>query len=785
MKVVKRDGKIVDFEEERIKIAIQKANQEVDEDERATEEEIEKIVKHIKNLKKKRILVEDIQDMIENELMTLKKFNLAREYITYRYTRALVRKANTTDQSIKELIDGESEYWNNENSNKNAKVVTTQRDYLAGITSTDITRRFLLPPEIVKAHDEGIIHFHDADYFAQNVLTNCELINLEDMLQNGTVINGVKIEKPHRFITASTIATQIILAVTSSTYGGATVSLTHLAPFVRDSYNRYLKKYQNRKLPEEECKKFAMENTKKEIEDGVQTFNYQVNSMTNTNGQAPFLSVNMYLGETDEYKDELAMVIEEFLKQRMVGFKNEKGVYITPAFPKLLYVLEEDNIHKDSKYWYLTELAAKCTAKRMVPDYISEKIMKQMKVDKNGNGQCYPCMGCRSFLTPYVDPKTNKPKYYGRFNQGVVTINLPDVALSSEKDMDEFWKIFDERLDLCHKALRVRHERLAHGVSDAAPIIWQYGAFARLPKGASIHDLLHGGYSTISLGYAGLYECVKYMTGHSHTDGADGEKFAIEVMSHMNDKCNEWKKEEDIDYSLYGTPIESTTYKFAKCLKNRFGIVKGITDRNYITNSYHVPVFEEIDAFSKLKLESKFQRLSPGGAISYVETPNLQNNIEVVEQLIDYIYNNIMYAELNTKSDYCQKCGFSGEILLDDNLEWYCPECGNRDHRTLNVARRTCGYIGTNFWNKGRTQEIKERVLHIDNKDFEEKPVTEKIAQKNETKADEYSQNKKEVNLEENAKKSSTLEEIQSEYERNLAKENFMKRERVLETVRR
>ena len=773
MKVVKRDGKIVDFDEERIRIAIGKANEEVEESERATEEEIDEIIKHIKNLRRKRILVEDIQDMIENQLMTLKRFNLSREYITYRYTRALVRKANTTDQSIKELIDGESEYWNNENSNKNAKVVTTQRDYLAGITSTDITRRFLLPPDIVKAHDEGIIHFHDADYFAQNVLTNCELINLEDMLQNGTVINGVKIEKPHRFITASTIATQIILAVTSSTYGGATISLTHLAPFVRDSYNKYLKKYEERKLPEDECKKFAMEDTKKEIEDGVQTFNYQVNSMTNTNGQAPFLSVNMYLGETDEYKEELAMIIEEFLKQRILGFKNEKGVYITPAFPKLLYVLEEDNIHKDSKYWYLTELAAKCTAKRMVPDYISEKIMKQLKVDKNGNGQCYPCMGCRSFLTPYIDPKTNKPKYYGRFNQGVVTINLPDVALSSSKDMNEFWKIFDERLELCHKALKVRHERLSHGTSDVAPILWQYGAFARLPKGASIHDLLHNGYSTLSLGYAGLYECVKYMTGHSHTDGAEGEKFAIEVMQHMDDKCDEWKKEENIDYSLYGTPIESTTYKFAKCLKNRFGIVKGITDRNYITNSYHVPVFEEIDAFSKLKLESKFQRLSPGGAISYVETPNLQNNIEVVEQLIEYIYNNIMYAELNTKSDYCQKCGFSGEILLDDNLEWYCPQCGNRDHRTLNVARRTCGYIGTNFWNKGRTQEIKERVLHIDNKDFDDENIHKNVN----------------IKTDDNSNKNANIDNKNDEKTMN---NNFnvnetwnIKNKKVLETVRR
>ena len=780
MKVVKRDGKIVDFDEERIRIAIGKANEEVDDEEKATDEEIDDIVKHIKNLKRKRILVEDIQDMIENQLMTLKKFNLAREYITYRYTRALVRKANTTDQSIKELIDGESEYWNNENSNKNAKVVTTQRDYLAGITSTDITRRFLLPPEIVKAHDEGIIHFHDADYFAQNVLTNCELINLEDMLQNGTVINGVKIEKPHRFITASTITTQIILAVTSSTYGGATVSLTHLAPFVRDSYNRYLKKYESRKLPEDECKKFAMEDTKKEIEDGVQTFNYQVNSMTNTNGQAPFLSVNMYLGETDEYKDELAMIIEEFLKQRILGFKNEKGVYITPAFPKLLYVLEEDNIHKDSKYWYLTELAAKCTAKRMVPDYISEKIMKQLKVDKNGNGQCYPCMGCRSFLTPYIDPKTNKPKYYGRFNQGVVTINLPDVALSSAKNMKDFWKIFDERLELCHKALKVRHERLSHGTSDVAPILWQYGAFARLPKGASIHDLLHNGYSTLSLGYAGLYECVKYMTGNSHTDGGDGEKFAIEVMQHMDDKCDEWKKEENIDYSLYGTPIESTTYKFAKCLKNRFGVIKGITDRNYITNSYHVPVFEEIDAFSKLKLESKFQRLSPGGAISYIETPNLQNNIEVVEQLIEYIYNNIMYAELNTKSDYCQKCGFDGEILLDDNLEWYCPQCGNRDHRTLNVARRTCGYIGTNFWNKGRTEEIKERVLHIDNKDFDDTKIQECEHENHNVK--EETEEKKEDTAQKDENLSKTIEEMKAEFEKT---KNKIKSENVLETVRR
>ena len=709
MKVIKRDGNIVEYNPEKIKTAIKKANEEVSRRDRANEKEIQEIIDYVEDLKKSRILVEDIQDIIEEKLMSFGKYNLAKTYITYRYTRALVRKANTTDQSIKELIEGESEYWNNENSNKNARVVTTQRDYLAGITSTDITRRFLLPEDVVKAHDEGIIHFHDADYFAQNALHNCDLINLEDMLQNGTNINGVMIEKPHRFLTAMTIATQIITAVTSSQYGGATVTMTHLAPFVRDSYNKYLKKYQDRKLPKEQCEKFAKEDLKKEIEDGVQTFQYQINSMTTTNGQSPFLSVCFYLGETDEYKEELAAIIEEFLKQRIQGMKNEKGVYITPAFPKLLYVLEEDNIHENSKYWYLTKLAAKCTAKRMVPDYISEKIMKQLKVDKNGNGQCYPCMGCRSFLTPYVDPETNKPKYYGRFNQGVVTINLVDVALSSGQD----------RLELCHKALKLRHERLSKATSDVAPILWRYGALARLPKGASIHPLLHGGYSTISLGYAGLYECVKYMTGDSHTDHGKGEEFGLEIMQKMNDKCKEWKMAEDIDYSVYGTPIESTTYKFAKCLQKRFGKIEGITDRMYITNSYHVPVFEEIDAFSKLKLESEFQRLSPGGAISYIETPNLQNNLEAVIEVIKYIYNNIMYAELNTKSDYCQKCGFDGEIQIDDNLEWYCPNCGNRDHSTLNVARRTCGYIGSNFWNKGRTQEIKERVLHIDNKDDE------------------------------------------------------------------
>ena len=730
MKVIKRDGHIVDYSPDKIEEAVNKANMEVAEEDRVSDIQIRNIIKYIEGLHKKRMLVEDIQDVIEKRLMTLGKYELAKEYITYRYTRELVRRSNTTDKSIKELIDGESEYWNTENSNKNAKVVTTQRDYLAGITSTDITRRFLLPEDIVTAHDQGIIHFHDADYFAQNALHNCDLINLDDMLQNGTNINGVMIEKPHRFLTAMTIATQLITAVSSSQYGGCTITLTHLAPFVRSSKEFYIKKYKERKLTKAQIEKFATEDLKKEITDGVQTFQYQINSMTTTNGQAPFLSVCMYLGETEEYKEELAMIIEEVLKQRIEGMKNEKGVYITPAFPKLLYVLEEENINPKGKYYYLTELAARCTAKRMVPDYISEKVMKENKINSLGNGECFPCMGCRSFLTPdrtfnvgniskalnYVE---NKGKYYGRFNQGVVTINLPDVALTAGKDMELFWKVFDDRLELCHRALQIRHKRLSKVTSDVAPILWQHGALARLEKGESIHELLHHGYSTISLGYAGLYECVKYMTGHSHTDNGKGHEFALEVMQHMNDKCSEWKEAEDIDYSLYGTPIESTTYKFAKCLRDRFGKIKGITDRDYITNSYHVPVFEEIDAFTKLKLESEFQRLSPGGAISYIETPNLENNIDVVMEVINFIYENIMYAELNTKSDYCQKCGYSGEILLDDSLEWYCPECGNRDHDTLNVARRTCGYIGTNFWNKGRTQEIKERVVHIDNKDDE------------------------------------------------------------------
>ena len=727
--VIKRNGNKVGFDKTKISEAILKANKDVSGRQKASVKLAKEISKEIEGYEKKSLEVEEIQDMVEKKLMENDKYDLAKKYILYREKRAMVRESNTTDISIKELIDGTNDYWNTENSNKNAKVVTTQRDYLAGITSTDITRRFLLPEDVVKAHDEGIIHFHDADYFAQNALHNCELLNLEDVLQNGTVMNGVMIEKPHRFLTAMTIATQIILGVTSSSYGGCTVSMTHLAPFVRDSYNKFLEKYKNWGLKEEEAKNFALKDTKKEIVDGVQTFNYQTLSMTNINGQAPFLSVCLYLGETDEYKEELAMIIEEFLKQRIQGLKNEKGVYITQAFPKLLYVLEEDNIHENSKYWYLTELAAKCTAKRMVPDYISEKVMLQLKINKYGNGECYPCMGCRSFLTPWrtegnpskaLNYVEGKGKYYGRFNQGVVTINLPDVALSSGGDMDEFWKIFDERLELCHKALQCRHERLSGTVSDAAPILWQNGALARLEKGETIDKLLHNGYSTISLGYAGLYECVKVMTGHSHTDNGKGKEFGLAVMQHLNDKCNEWKAKEDIDYSVYGSPIESTTYKFAKSLKNRFGEIEGITDRDYITNSYHVPVFEEIDAFDKLKLESEFQRLSPGGAISYIECPDLTTNPRAVIEVIKFIYDNIMYAELNTKSDYCQVCEYDGEMKIDDNMEWYCPNCGNRDHSKMNVARRTCGYIGTNFWNKGRTEEIKERVIHLDNKDLEE-----------------------------------------------------------------
>lgn len=717
MQVIKRDGRRQKFDKEKIYNAVSKAFIEVDKE--LTEQDKKKaleIADYIESLNKN-LKVEEVQDIVEDKLMASNRKDVARCYIRYRYLRGLVRESNTTDKTIFELLNGTNEYWNSENANKNAKVVTVQRDYIAGITSTDITRRFLLPKDIVEAHDAGIIHFHDADYFAQNALHNCELINLEDMLQNGTMINNILIEKPHRFLTAATIATQIITAVTSSSYGGATITLTALAPFVRSSYEKYYDKYKKRGMNDETCKKYAMEDTRKEIEDGVQTFNYQVNSMTNTNGQSPFLSVCMYLGETTEYKEELSWIIEEFLKQRILGLKNEKGVYITQAFPKLLYVLEEDNIHEDSKYYYLTELAAKCTAKRLVPDYISEKIMKECKIDANGNGQCYPCMGCRSFLTPYLD-KNGKPKYYGRFNQGVVTISLPDVALSSKKDMDEFWKIFEERLELCHRALQIRHERLAHAISDIAPILWQHGALARLGKGESIHELLHNGYSTISLGYAGLYECVKYMTGNSHTDNGIGKEFALEVMKKLNDKCNEWKKEEKIDYSVYGTPIESTTYKFAKCLRNRFGIIEGITDRDYITNSYHVPVFEKIDPFTKLALESEFQKLSPGGAISYIECADLTNNVDAVIEVIKFIYDHIMYAELNTKSDYCQVCGYDGEIKIvdeDGKLDWKCPNCGNMDHSKMNVARRTCGYIGTNFFNQGRTDEIRNRYVHLDN----------------------------------------------------------------------
>lgn len=632
------------------------------------------------------ISVEDIQDIVETTLMDYDR-NVAKAYITYRYKRSLVRQSNTTDKSILELIDGVNDYWNNENSNKNATLATTQRDYLAGITSTDISQRFLLPSDVVEAHKQGIVHFHDMDYFAEHI-SNCCLVNLEDMLQNGTMINKVKIEKPHRLITATTIATQIITAVASSQYGGTSITLTHLAPFVRDSYIYHLNKYKDRGLDYDKSVEFARLDTKKEIEDSVQTFNYQINSMSTTNGQTPFLTVFMYLGETNEYKEELAALIKEFIKQRILGLKNENGVYVTPAFPKLIYVLEEDNIRKGSKYWDITIEAAKCTAKRLVPDYISEKKMKELK-----EGNCFPSMGCRSFLAPYKDENDNY-KFYGRFNQGVVTINLVDVALSSNRDVNKFWQLFEERTELCHKALRCRHERLKGTLSDVAPILWQDGAFTRLKKGEKIDKYLYGGYSSISLGYAGLYECVKYMTGHSHTDNSVGEKFGLEVMERLNKKCEQWKSAENIGYSLYGSPIESTTYKFAKCLKKRFGIIEGITDRDYITNSYHVPVFEKINPFKKLAIESKFQSLSLGGAISYVECADLQNNIPAILEVIKFIYDNIMYAELNTKSDYCQVCGYDGEIKIIDNnnkLIWECPNCGNRDTNKMNVARRTCG----------------------------------------------------------------------------------------------
>ena len=727
VKVIKRDCTEANFNKEKILNAILKAMTSGSGivKPKIAEDIADEIFEETKD--REEVSISEIESMVYDKLIGKKQRLTAKAYEGYRSIREFQRdNTNTTDEQIAELLDGTSDYWNNENSNKNSKLVTVQRDYMAGIVSTDITRRYLLSPEIVQAHDEGIIHFHDADYFGQNALHNCELINLDDMLQNGTVINGVQIDKPHRLITAVTIATQAITAVTSSSYGGATINLAHLAPFVRDSYNRYLEKYRDRGHSEEYCIKFAKEDLSKEVDDAVQTFNYQCNSMTNTNGQSPFLSVFMYLNDTEEYKDELAMLIEEFLKQRIQGLKNTVGVYVTQAFPKLLYVLEEDNIVENSKYWYLTKLAAQCTAKRLTPDYISEKIMLETKIDKNGNGNCYGCMGCRSFLTPYVD-ENGKPKYWGRFNQGVVTINLPDIAFSSEGDFDKFWDIFEERTELCHKALKIRHERLEGTPSDVAPVLWRHGALARLKSGETIDKLLHGGYSTISLGYAGLYECVKYMTGCSHSDGDVGEKFGLEIMQALNDKCNQWKDVENIDYSIYGTPMESGTYKFAKSLKKRFGknifIKLDGTDRNYITNSYHIPVFEEIDPFEKLSRESKFQRLSPGGAISYIETANMQNNIESVLEIIKFIYDNIMYAELNTKSDYCQVCDYNGEIKIideDSQLIWECPNCGNRDKTKMNVARRTCGYIGTQFWNQGRTDEIFHRYVHLDDHELKE-----------------------------------------------------------------
>jgi ribonucleoside-triphosphate reductase len=729
MKIIKRNGVEVDFDINKIVVAISKANNEVPEHARVSKHLMNAIAEDIQSDcadMPQTPTVEEVQDMVENYLIKYGAAVVARAYITYRYRRELIRKANTTDKAIQELIEGESEYWNTENSNKKATLVTTQRDYIAGITSTDIAERFILPADIVRADQNGEIHVHDKDYMAQMALHNCCLVNLEDMLQNGTMINGVMIEKPHRFLTAMTIATQIITAVSSSQYGGVSVSMSHLAPFVRDSYNRYYNKYLDRGLGEDLAKKFAEEDTKKEIEDGVQTFNYQVNSMTTTNGQAPFLSVCFYLGETDEYKKELAAIIEEFLHQRIQGMKNEKGVYVTQAFPKLIYVLEEDNVRAGSPYYYLTELSAKCTAKRLVPDYVSEKVMKENKINKFGYGDAYPPMGCRSFLTPdkvdgnparAMNYDVDKPKYYGRFNCGVITLSLPDLALSSGGDEAKFWELFEQRTELCRKAIRIRVDRLAHITADRAPILWQHGALARLDKGESIKPLLFGGYSTASLGYCGLYECVKYMTGKSHTDGAEGEEFAFKVMRALNDKCNQWKAEENIGYSLYGTPIESTTYKFSKSLKKRFGedvfVKLDGNDRNYITNSYHVPVFENIDAFEKLALEAKFQALSPGGAISYVETPNLQNNVEAVLSLIEFIYETIMYAEMNTKSDYCMSCGYDGEMQVSDDMKWYCPNCGCKNQDDLYVTRRTCGYIGTQKWNFGRTQEIKERVLHV------------------------------------------------------------------------
>ena len=723
MKIIKRNGSEVPFDITKIITAVTKASDSVSGKSRLTREQITQIAAEVTDQCQslnRAVSVEEIQDMVENKLMDMKAHDIARHYITYRYVQSLKRQTNTTDERILSLIECQNEEVKQENANKNPTVNSVQRDYMAGEISKDLTARLLLDPEIVKAHQEGLIHFHDSDYFAQH-MHNCDLVNLEDMLQNGTVISGTYIEKPHSFSTACNIATQIIAQVASNQYGGQSISLTHLAPFVDVSRKKIAAEVEAEMegldVSAERKREIVERRLRNEINRGVQTIQYQVVTLMTTNGQAPFITVFMYLGEARnaQEKADLAIIIEETIRQRYQGVKNEAGVWITPAFPKLIYVLEEDNIRPGTPYYYLTELAAKCTAKRMVPDYISEKKMLEMKIDKNGEGHCYTCMGCRSFLTPYVDPETGKPKYYGRFNQGVVTINLVDVALSSGGNFEKFWKIFDERLALCHRALQARHKRLLGTPSDAAPILWQYGALARLKKGEKIDKLLFGGYSTISLGYAGLYECVKYMTGRSHTD-AGAKPFALSVMQHMNDKCNEWKKAENIDYSLYGTPLESTTYKFAKCLQKRFGIVPGITDKNYITNSYHVHVSEPIDAFTKLKFESEFQRLSPGGAISYVEVPNMQDNLEAVISVLQFIYDNIMYAELNTKSDYCQCCGYDGEIKIvedDGKLVWECPKCGNRDQNKLNVARRTCGYIGTQFWNQGRTQEIKDRVLHL------------------------------------------------------------------------
>ena len=723
MKIIKRNGAEVPFDITKIITAVTKASDSVGGQSRLTKDQITQIAADVTDqcqALNRAVSVEEVQDMVENQLMDIKAHDVARHYITYRYVQSLKRQTNTTDERILSLIECQNEEVKQENANKNPTVNSVQRDYMAGEISKDLTARLLLDPEIVKAHQEGLIHFHDSDYFAQH-MHNCDLVNLEDMLQNGTVISGTYIEKPHSFSTACNIATQIIAQVASNQYGGQSISLTHLAPFVDVSRKKIAAEVEAEMegldVTPERKKEIVERRLRNEINRGVQTIQYQVVTLMTTNGQAPFITVFMYLGEARnaQEKADLAIIIEETIRQRYQGVKNEAGVWITPAFPKLIYVLEEDNIRPGTPYYYLTELAAKCTAKRMVPDYISEKKMLELKVDKNGEGHCYTCMGCRSFLTPYVDPETGKPKYYGRFNQGVVTINLVDVALSSGGNFEKFWKIFDERLALCHKALQARHQRLMGTPSDAAPILWQYGALARLKKGEKIDKLLFGGYSTISLGYAGLYECVKYMTGKSHTD-AGAKPFALSVMQHMNDKCTEWKKAENMDYSLYGTPLESTTYKFAKCLQKRFGIVPGITDKNYITNSYHVHVSEHIDAFTKLKFESEFQELSPGGAISYVEVPNMQDNLEAVISVLQFIYDNIMYAELNTKSDYCQCCGYDGEIKIvedDGKLVWECPKCGNRDQNKLNVARRTCGYIGTQFWNQGRTQEIKDRVLHL------------------------------------------------------------------------